>query len=204
MSSTRTAVRRRSHERRAATERSILDAVESLLADRSFRDVAVEDVMTVAGLGRTAFYRYFPDLEAVLLRLMSEVAGEIAAAARIWLRGEDPKAMGAAGVALASVYERRGRLLLAFADAAAAGPELEGVWGEAVGGFVAMTARRIQELGEAGIADVDDAFETARALVWMTERYLLEVFGRQAVKGITTQHASDVLGVIWQRALFPG
>jgi len=191
-------------ERRAATERAILDAVETLLAERPFRDVAVEDVMSIAGLTRTALYRYFPDRESVLLRLMVEVAAELTEASRLWLDSSDPKgSMGEAGAALARVYQRRGRLLLAFADAAASGQDVERTWRDAVGGFVAMCADRIGALAAAGIADVEEPVETARALVWMTERYLLEVFAREPVEGMTPERAADVLGRIWQRTLYP-
>ena len=63
-------VRAAAQQRRAATEQAILDATEALFEERPFWELNVEDVMATAGLGRTAFYRYFHDLESVVVRLM--------------------------------------------------------------------------------------------------------------------------------------
>ena len=63
-------------------EKAILDATAILLNSRPFRDLTVEDVMTAAGLGRTAFYRYFPDLESLVVRLMGRLVEEFRAAVR--------------------------------------------------------------------------------------------------------------------------
>jgi AcrR family transcriptional regulator len=200
---TSTAARQRAKDRRAATERSILDAVESLLEDRSFRDVAVEDVMGLAGLTRTALYRYFPDRESVLLRLMAETVTELDEASRLWLQSTDPGTVsGEAGWALARVYERHGPLLVAFDDAAAVGADIERAWRDTVERYVQLCAAHISELCKLGTAHVADPLETARALVWMTESYLLEVFGRKTAGAMTAETASEVLATIWRRALF--
>ena len=55
----------------------LLDTVERLLADRSFRDLTVADVMAEAALPRTTFYRYFPDLESILLLGVARVSEEL-------------------------------------------------------------------------------------------------------------------------------
>lgn len=183
-------------------ERAILDATEALLAAGSFHDLTVEDVMGNAGLTRTAFYRYFPDLEAVLLRRMSELRSELAEAADRWLDfGTDPEqGIFDANLGLAEVYAAHGRILLAFADAAGRGPEIERAWHEAIDSFVAPVLARMEDLAARGLCQVPNPQETARALVWMNERYLLESFGRN--------HSTDVdvvartLAEIWRRVLF--
>jgi AcrR family transcriptional regulator len=80
------ALRRRVRERRTTAERTILDATEALLTDREFRDLTVEDVMASTGLTRTSFYRYFPDLEAVLLRWLSDLGDDLRRTADSWLQ----------------------------------------------------------------------------------------------------------------------
>ncbi len=85
------AARRCSSERRAATEQAILDATQALLEERSFHDVNVEDIMARAGLGRTAFYRYFPDLESVVSRLMGTLVEELRGASQTWLAADEPQ-----------------------------------------------------------------------------------------------------------------
>ncbi|MGO9559180.1 MAG: TetR/AcrR family transcriptional regulator [Acidimicrobiales bacterium] len=202
MPPSRTSSRQRAHERREATERAILDAATRLLVDRAFRDLAVEDVMSEAGLSRTAFYRYFRDLEHLVLRLLEDVATDLTQATNIWRDSDEPReALRQASAALARIYQRRGPLLLAFEGAAAAGLEVEQAWRRAVNGFVTISARRIEELNSAGKADVSDPTETARALVWMTERYLLEVFGRPGAAETPIDSAVAVLAIIWERAL---
>lgn len=203
MSVNRPTTRQRTLERRAATERAILDSVECLLEQRSFRDLSVEDVMAAAGLSRTAFYRYFPDLEEVLLRLMSDVADELAQASTYWLNGADHiDSMLESGSALAKVYESRGRVVLAFTDAASSGIDIERAWREAVERFVADAHDRISTLAEVGEVDVEHPLEVARALVWMTERYLLEAFGRSTDRTVSVEEATGVLVTVWRRTLF--
>ena len=46
----------------------------------------------MAGLGRTAFYRYFPDLESVVLPAHGHARGEIRAAASNGCSADDPDA----------------------------------------------------------------------------------------------------------------
>src|SRR6516225_7011431 len=70
---------RRSANRRRRTEakQQILDAARQELQTKPFRDLTVDDLMKPTGLGRTAFYRYFPDREAVLIELLEELWGEL-------------------------------------------------------------------------------------------------------------------------------
>ncbi len=200
ISTTRRAAARR---RRAAVEQTILDAVEALLEDRAFRDLAIEDVMAQAGMTRTAFYRYFPDLEAVLLRHLLQVRDELVVSADLWLAAADPGAgLLAAATALAELFETHGRLLLALADAAAGSPDVEAAWHATVRSFVEPVHRRIVELQGRGLVDVADAGQTAAALVWMTERYLLESFGRGS--DVPVDVVADTLATIWRRTLFSG
>ena len=113
---------------------------EALLATETFRALTVEDLMArAAGLTRTAFYRYFPDLESVLLRRISELHAELAEAAAVFLAVDSSLdgALLAANTGLAEVYPQHGRMLLAFADAAGRGPEIEGAWHETIDSFVA-------------------------------------------------------------------
>ncbi len=188
--------------RRTAVERSILDAAEGLLEEESFHELTVEDVMKSAGLTRTAFYRYFPDLEAVLLRRMSELHAELATAANLWLdlTAEPTKSILTANAGLAEVYNQHGRILLAFADAAGRGPQIEKAWHETIQSFIAPVEARIEDLRARGLTNIANTEETARALVWMNERYLLETFGRRSGTDVTI--AAQTLAEIWRRVLF--
>ena len=184
--------------RREQTKRRLVEAAEALLADRAFADVTVEDVMASAGLTRTAFYRYFPDLEALLIDSVREVVAEVRTAAAKWLEasGGPNEGLRDAAIGLAEVWQRHGRLLLAVNEAAVAGERVRAAWHNAIDGFVQPVTSRIEALSGGRAAH---APETARALVWMNERYLLETYGRG--RGIPVDVAADVLADIWRAVL---
>jgi AcrR family transcriptional regulator len=193
--------RERARDHRASVEAAIFLAVETLLEDRAFRDLTVEDVMTAAGMGRTAFYRYFPDLESVLLRRLAQVDVELEEASDRWLHpdSEPESGLADAALALAEVFKVHAPLLVALADAAASG-ELDQAWRATVEGFVGPAIERIEQLCERGRCALERPDQTARALVWMTERYLLESYRED--RGFDPGLAAQTLAQIWHRTLF--
>jgi len=192
------ALQRRARERRVAAERTILDAIEALLADREFRDLTVEDVMACTGLTRTSFYRYFPDLESVLLRWLSELGDELRRTADSWL--QDPATGLEVGVDFVVLYKEHGRLLLAFEQAAGAGTEIDGAWRSVLEAFCERYTEFITDLCREGLSSVVHPEQTARALVGMTERYLIETYGRGPAVDVDV--AAATVAQIWQRTLF--
>lgn len=181
-----------------------MDAVEALLAERPYADMRVEDVMAASGLTRTAFYRYFPDMESVLLALLDTVRTEIAEAANRWLLPEtDPdEGILEAATGLAEVWSRHRFLLLAFSDAATSGSRIQGAWHELIEAYLEPVERRFDDLTRRGRTSLAHPAETARALVWMNERYLFETFARN--REVTIGEAAATLGDIWRSVLFSG
>jgi TetR/AcrR family transcriptional regulator, ethionamide resistance regulator len=198
-STTRQRERARGH--RASVEAAIFRAVETLLEDRAFRDLTVEDVMAAAGMGRTAFYRYFPDLESVLLRRLAQVGAELDEATDRWLHPDSEPESGLADAALglAEVFKAHAPLLVALADAAASG-ELDQAWRATVEGFVEPAIERIEQLCERGRCALERPDQTARALVWMTERYLLESYRDDP--DFDPALVAQTVAQIWHRTLF--
>jgi AcrR family transcriptional regulator len=188
--------------RREANRRGILDALEELLAARPYGSVTVEDVMQVTGMTRTAFYRYFPDLEAVLLAWLVELRSELLKAANLWLLAEtDPEgAILPATTGLAEVWSRHRRLLAAVADASTSGSRIQAAWHEVVESFISPVQARLEFLTAKGLTSLDYPEETARALVWMNERYLLETYARD--RPIPVEVAGATLAQVWRRLLF--
>jgi AcrR family transcriptional regulator len=195
---TSAALRKRVRERRIAAEQAILDATEALLADREFRDLTVEDVMASTALTRTSFYRYFPDLESVLLRLLSELGDELRRTADTWL--QDPSTGLEAGIEFVTLYKEHGRLLLAFEQAAGAGTEIDEAWRSVIEAFTNSYTQFVTDLCREGSSTLGQPEQTARALVGMTERYLLETYGRGPAVDVGV--AAATLAEIWQRTLF--
>ena len=201
MSPSSTRQRERARDRRASVEAAIFQAIETLLADRPFRDLTVEDVMATTGMGRTAFYRYFPDLDTVLLRRLAQIDVELDEACDAWLHpdGDPETGLADAALGLAEVFRAHAPLLQALADAAASG-ELDRAWRETVEGFVEPATERIVHLCEIGRCSLERPDQTARALVWMTERYLLESYRDD--RDFDPLVASQTLAQIWHRTLF--
>ena len=187
-------------ERRVATERAILDAAESLIEQRRYSEISVEDVMAATKLGRTAFYRYFPDLESVVERLMTGLIDEIWGASADWMFSEDPVAPLADAVRrLVTVYRDHGRVLQAFEDAARAGSELRDRWNEKLGAMVGPLKSHMLRLIMAGRANAELPEETIDALAIFTERYLLSVYGQAA--DVPAERPTAVLMQVWARTL---
>jgi AcrR family transcriptional regulator len=190
--------RRRSPE---SAEREILDAAEAFLAERPFRDLSVDEVMARTTLSRPSFYVYFRDRNQLLGRLVEGIGGELFDGANIWLQGDGD--VHASLAAVAGVYARHGLVLGAIADAAGHDPVAESTYRSLIDRFVDATAARIAQDVEAGLIEPLDATETARALVWMSERYLKETLGRVPQAPVAT--VTRTLPEIWTRALYgPG
>lgn len=179
-----------------------MEAVEALLRSGSYEQVRVEDVMATAGLTRTAFYRYFPDLDSVLLAWIELVRAEFTDAANLWLSFDvDPdEGLLAAMTGLAGVWARHAGLLRGIYDAATTGSNLQLAWRELVESFLSPVKQRLDDLSDQGRISLPNTEETARALVWMTERYYFETIARDL--SVSIDVAVSTLADIWRRVLF--
>lgn len=91
--------------------------------------------------------------------------------------------------------------LRALSDAAGADERVEQIYRSLIQDFITATARHICEEQENGRISLElNVDETARALVWLEERYLSEAFGRtpQADPIVVVQ----VLHNIWISTLY--
>src|SRR3954454_11290956 len=124
-------------------EREILDAAEALLAERSFRDLSVDELMARTGMRRSSFYHYFRRLDEVAIALMRRVQGEMMEAAAPWLEaGEDVDpgeaaeratpagAPGRATRSSAAISPRHGRVLTAIHEASFQHEAVQTAWRE--------------------------------------------------------------------------
>src|SRR5262249_13139713 len=131
----RTSASRRSAHRRRRTEarEQILDVARRELRNKPFRDLSVDELIAPTGLTRTAFYRYFPDHEAVLLQLRERVWTGLAEARCIAgpraADGAAPVPEGAARAVsledLAPLIAENRSVLKAIADAAPGDADVE-------------------------------------------------------------------------------
>jgi len=210
MSTERGPRRRRSPEE---AERAILAAARSFLEERPFREMTVEGVMARTGLSRPAFYAYFRDRYDLVTRLLEGIGGLLFALDRRWLAGSaDGGGEEAREVLIEALrrgsetFERYGPVLRAIADAASQDSRVEEVYRFGlIERLVGAVAERISRDIKAGVSPGDlDPGETARALVLMTERYLLDAFGRPENRPSREETAAVVgaLENVWARTLY--
>ncbi len=179
-----------------------MHAAEQLLRERPFREMNVETVMSRTGLKRPAFYVHFRDRHDLALRVVQDVGREIFEMTNRWMQGNDLRNDArAAFEGLADVYVRHGPVLRALSDASGSDEKVEIAYRALVQRLIDAIARHIREEQARGrTAEALDADETARALVWMDERYLSEALGREP--RTDPRIVVDVLYNIWMSALY--
>lgn len=194
-------------------ERTILAAARVFLEERPFREMTVEGVMARTGLSRPAFYAYFKDRYDLVTRLLEGVGGLLFALDWRWLSGTpDGGRDGAREVLVDALrggfgaFVEYGTVLRAISDAAGYDDRVEEVYRYGlIERLVAAVAGRITRDIEGGITPEDlDPGQTARALVLMTERYLLDAFGRPERRP-SRRETAEVLGTleaVWVRTLY--
>ena len=208
MSRDRVPRRRRKPEE---AERAILAAARAFLEERPFREMTVEGVMIRTGLSRPAFYAYFRDRYEVVTRLLEGIGGLLFALDWRWLTGgedgeEAREVLVDALRAGSQTFVEYGPVLRAIADAAGYDARVEQVYRYGlIERLVGAVAGRISRDVEAGLSPADlDPEETSRALVLMTERYLLDAFGHpeRRPSGEESVLVFRTLEGIWVRTLY--
>jgi len=201
----------RRRRRPEEAERVILAAARAFLEERPFREMTVEGIMERTGLSRPAFYAYFKDRYDLVTRLIEGVGGLLFALDWRWLSGgqsgDDAREVLVAALREGSrTFVEYGPVLRAIADAAGYDARVEQVYRYGlIERLVAAVGARISRDVEAGVSPDDlDPQETARALVLMTERYLLDAFGRPE-RHPSRREREAVFGTleeIWVRTLY--
>lgn len=196
-------VRERHAKQRAATRQRLLDTSRELLEEMPWSDVSIERIATRAGLTRTAFYKHFPDRDAILLELLEALAAQLEEIPAVWERADraEPEALLRDAVAkLVDTFQRHGRLLRALADEASQHEEVGRRYMELGARLSAGVAERIARDVASGRSTLADPEEVATALIWMNERFLHQRFGRQPVGD--PKRAADALAAVWIRTLY--
>jgi AcrR family transcriptional regulator len=201
----------RRRRRPEEAERTILAAARAFLEEHPFREMTVEEVMIRTGLSRPAFYAYFRDRYEVVTRLLEGIGGLLFALDWRWLSGgevgeEAREVLVDALRAGSQTFVEYGPVLRAIADAAGYDERVEQVYRYGlIERLVGAVAGRISRDVEAGLSPADlDPEETSRALVLMTERYLLDAFGHpeRRPSGEESMLVFRTLEGIWVRTLY--
>src|SRR5918997_4555822 len=203
---------RRRHSPEEA-ERAILAAARAFLEEHPFREMKVEDVMARTGLSRPAFYAYFEDRYELVTRLLEGFGGLLFAVDRRWLAGNPASGRDASAATLAEAlrlgaetFERYGPVLRAISDAAGYDGRVEEVYRFGlISRLTSSVAARIARDVEAGISPASLVPEqAARALVLMTERYLIDGFGAPSGRPSPERALTVVatLQTVWVQTLY--
>src|SRR5262245_13343468 len=132
-------------------------------------------------LSRPSFYVYFTDRHQLVLRVVEHLGSELFTMSDRWFSGtgDGPDLARQALDGIVAVYVEHGPVMRALADAAADDPGVEQAYTALVQSFVDATARHIEAEIAAGRVLPLDSDETAKALVWMMERYLTLSLGHE-------------------------
>jgi AcrR family transcriptional regulator len=187
-----------------AAESEILNAAEHFLRERPFREMTIDDVMARTGLSRPSFYEYFRDRSHLVTRLTERLSERNRAITERWFSGRDPvEDLRHTMRELVEMYVTHGHLLRALADVANTDAKVEATYRRSFAAVADATAQRIRAHIANGAVALDglDPAEIAAALLWMSERYMIERLGRQpqADPGVV----ADTLVAIWMRVLYP-
>lgn len=168
--------------------------------------------MARTGLSRQAFYAYFQDRYDLATRLLEDIGALLFAVDRVWLEARDEncedarKSLSEALSRGAETFLYYGPVLRAIADAASHDTRVEEVYRFGlIENFIRAVAVRIERDVETGISPAEvNPGETARALVMLTERYLLDAFGRPQSKPSEERVAAVLSTVerVWMQTLY--
>ena len=148
------------------TQAEILDAAFEFLWSRPFRDMTVNALMATTPFSRSAFYKYFDDIHALMQALLSRVESEILEGNSPWLSDDgDPVALLYEALAgEVRVCYRYGPFIKAVSDATGTDAHLEDEWNWFLDRFDDATSERIDADQELGLIEAFDPRVVATAL----------------------------------------
>ncbi|MEA2027176.1 MAG: TetR/AcrR family transcriptional regulator, partial [Chloroflexota bacterium] len=188
------------------TRARIIASVAALVEERGAAGLAVSEVMRQAGVSRTAFYRHYSDVYAVVAEILEGIALELREHSGAWLAVPG----GPAGLAViypnlldyARAYAKHGRLMSALSDAASVDERVHSIWWDGlIEVYIDATAAAIVRDQAAGSIGADlDPDATAYALTLMGERLSYYLLGRHG-RGKPEDYAR-IATPIWATSLF--
>jgi TetR/AcrR family transcriptional regulator, ethionamide resistance regulator len=150
------------------------DGVEKLLADSTYEEIRIDDLVKETGLGKSTFYAHF-DGKAALLNLLAErVISELTGFEGSWWTLTPDASREEIRESLRRMveeYRSHGRVVRAVTDAAIYDAEIRARFQQLMSGVVSDTIANLRRGQDAGVVPDDlDAEHTAFALTWMLER----------------------------------
>jgi AcrR family transcriptional regulator len=184
------------------TQQSILDAALKYLWTHPYRDLTVNELMSLAGSSRSVFYRYYEDLPAMMEHLLNDFKEKIMAATAAWFAEEGgpiPLLKESLGN-MVKVSYKYGPILRAVLDAAPMNERLEKAWTSFAKGFDDAVTQQIEQQQKAGLIKPFDAHPVAMALNRMNSEMVSHHFGRRP-RG-SQKAVRDAIIRVWVATLY--
>ena len=144
---------------KAATRQRLLDAAETVFADKGYHGAAVDDIIAASDSSKGGFYFHFPNKESIFLALIDALTPKLEAAVDHAIAGEaDPVAQldAALRVALETFSRHRRLSKILLVEAVGLGHGFDEKLMRVRGRFAAMIQRRLDLAVAAGrIAPID-------------------------------------------------
>ncbi len=197
--------RKRVRRRPEDAQREILDAAETMLRELDFRDLEVEELMNRTAMQRSNFYNYFADRNELVMALVARVAEEMFAATALWLEtegGDRREAMRKGLRSVVRIWHDHSHVLRAMNEASYHDEAAQQFFRRGiVQDYIEQVARMLRRERRAGLNQVVNPTETARALILMNINYLSERFGENGPSNLAV---SRIIEGIWVATVYPG
>lgn len=184
------------------TQQLILDAALKYLWTHPYRDLTVNELMSLAGSSRSVFYRYYEDLPAMMEHLLNELKERILAVTAAWFNEKgDPILLLKESLGnMVKVCYQYGPILRAVTDAAPMNERLEKAWTHFVKDFDDAVMHQIERQQAAGLIKPFDARPVAIALNRMDVELVIHHFGRRPRSNQTS--VLDAILRVWIATLY--
>lgn len=180
--------------------RRIIAAMEQLLAERTLEQIAVADVMRVAGVARGTFYLWFSSKYDVVVRAHREVIGQIVADAAELLDGDGDVDSIRTGIAsFVDTWKVHGPVLAASAEIGRSEPSLHAEWRASMQVLIDQVTAMLGATANVASSGVDPE-AVAHALIWMNERSAYMAAAGVAPTGLDTGLV-DTLTFVWSAVI---
>lgn len=188
-------------------EREILDAAEVLLAERSYRELSVDELMRRTGMTRSTFYHYFRGLDELAVALLKRVQVEMMEAGAPWLAtaAETDDLVGniEEGIlGVTRVYAHHAPVLAAIDQAAHHHESVARAWRSGVlDPWIRAITQLVLANRERVHTTVEEPEQVAQALLLMTMAVFFERLGLEPTE--PPEDVAATLARIWIGVLYP-
>ena len=165
--------------------------------------MTVAELMSITGVGRSAFYQYFKDLHELMETLLQDLEKTIFAAVDPWFNNEgDATALLQQSLTgLVQVCYERGPILRAVAEASTTDERLERAWANFLAEFDDAVSKQIEQHQAQGLISKFDARPVAVALNRMDASLFIHAFGRHPRNN--PEPVREAITRIWISTLYP-